>query len=202
MKNLFYLATILLILGISLSSCKKESEPESEYYIRGNFNGEYLNYSMDTAYYHINEHKLDLTAYDDPQKRPNNFFLTFLTTTNHKLFNIDSISLPYTIKREVNDVSAAFTFIRDTSSLWASTDTINYFALIGFSINYPHDFTIIIDKKENDIIEGRFYGELQTSFEPIKKMPVTEGQFRAKFERVSFAPWYYNSKSVTQQKLK
>jgi hypothetical protein len=201
MKNLFYLATILLVLGITLSSCEKEPEPESEFYIRGNFNGEYLNYSMDTAYYYINEHRLDLLAYNNPQKGPHNFSLNFLTSPKRATFNIDSISLPYTIKNELNDITGAFTFIKDTSGLWNRTDTTNYFAIIGFTANYIHDFTIIIDKKENDIVEGRFYGELQTSFEPIKKMTVTSGEFRAKFDRVTFSPWWYYTNMATKTKI-
>lgn len=191
MKKLCYFVTILLVIAINFTSCKKDPEPESQYYIKGIFKGESVNYSMDTAYYFTNEHLLSLIAYDDSKTQPHYFSLSLSGHPTKKPFYIDSISLPYTISKARNDVEGIFEFIRDTSLLNSSADSANYFGLFGISESYPANFTLVIEKISNDVIEGKFFGEVRTSFDPVKSMPVTDGKFRAKFDRVTFKPWWY-----------
>ena len=173
--------------GPLVAVLQPELNEDNDFYIRGYFDGEYLSYKVDTSLY-FNNHTMEIVACENLAVSNRNFTFYFRTRPSSSVeFDIDNLILPDTITQSSN-ISALFNFRKDSVY---NDPYYEWYVVTGLGLSYM-DFTIIIDSISNDIIQGRFFGEISTDWSDGGPRMKVNGEFRSKLTRVNYQPWFLN----------
>ena len=167
-----------------------EVADDSEFYIRGYFGGEYLNYTYKhigdlscsyISYYSkdtIRQSSLGLVAGASASAGCKSISIGIDGVTGTNRFDIDNLTMPYTFMQPSEYVWGQLSYQTNgyNSCVFCEGDDATY-----FGITRGPAITITIDSKSNDVVIGHFSGEIQTV--TGKKLTVTGGEFKGKFNR-------------------
>ena len=168
---------------------------QQDYYIRGDFGGEYMNYlplesSDENGFYSMFKDSLFhfgvliLNGYENSSLNSRNISMSLVT----HLLTFDDMVVPFTIPTE--DKRIIYADIQVINGVFdapfTTIDTVNY-----MGISSKGEVTITIESKADDIITGKFSGDLGSD-DGVKRLKVTNGEFRCKISRFKV---YNNYKS-------